>query len=1121
MTNALRDKVLGLFDPLVARNLIGFGEHISNIDADYLIFMARKSLRLYDVMCMLGLPRAKNVVLSDRVLEFNPEPLRGKRVALIDDTLIVGTTLAKTKRELTESVGSNVSSHVFCVNTDWWVRDIFQPDTMFMQLNNAQVMAFCTNEVKALSALGIPYLLDFPFSSAVTVDKPSELFRSMDWDGHNLSTPMQEAWGSSTYSFLPSGSVLSQWECSLGANLYSLIDIAKVRAFGRTSVRHDSGAPTTEFVFVPIVTLKPISTKALDTIYGAFVEELLGHERDIPQGVSLSKSTGKARFVQYALSVAVGDHFLRNVVRFSHQEQKTKFEMTEAIRHFGPWLSHETQSVHEEAYTVLLQKKKLMTRFGSIKEEPTPKRVLEAVRDVLDTSPATIAKKRKARSAASSAQDILTDFSEIFIDLYDKHEIPARREAQAKGRLILEDSNKSAHRDRLNIGVPWSQIVDYICTLYGIARSARVSNIASLILDFWNDIGVAVPIFFEGDGVILRAYRHGEDVKITNQTIALVRELAVGFTQDDRKDRIPRLTLEKLIVSLFRVGLARDWFEINYTPNAGDGPVARVGYNLKGAVVFQPDRTDSLYARSKEGWLSDYCVTRGALVQGGKKGDRQYRPGKVVDANFEHLWVPGEARRLGNLYSILTQGGGPLSDDKKQVLLTTCATPHDVAAAIEAELLTISEWCHAELPGLMSSIADGKPDTVARALAKLRSSSAHEAVFSARLKFVGYMDNAATTIAAQCYEFLRERNPIGADVWSGYWLPVLTPPSELEVNKFKGALQSAASVVLRFATCLLLLEFALDVTERTWRNMDRRPRKAFFDKLERFLQDFRGRVVIDGRTAGVLQRLDEIRATNDFSTLDPPVIRDFALQGIKSALRDIATDSEHLYHLYSKAFPADSALHYEYLVWYDIIGSTGERFELTGAEQSAHRARVAAFQTLIDIGLSSFRQVLEAEGGAMKSWNGDIPSSNDEKHVFITGAHHDARAHAEEVLRIILRQTTRFPPEGPSAPGVKVRAIVAPCTFAGSSVVLSKDESEVVGKRFWPHWARLRDQLKDLDSKFNVGENILHVCSEALAVKNEIAGFASLSNEHESSIKTAPDGHSVVTMVRGYNATVL
>lgn len=107
--------ILDQFDPSFTVPLIEFGNSLSQIKADFLIFMARKSLCLYDVLVHLGIPPIEKYVLSDRVLDMRLDHFKQKKVALIDDTLILGSTLYKSRKVL-QNIASEVSVHVFCVN---------------------------------------------------------------------------------------------------------------------------------------------------------------------------------------------------------------------------------------------------------------------------------------------------------------------------------------------------------------------------------------------------------------------------------------------------------------------------------------------------------------------------------------------------------------------------------------------------------------------------------------------------------------------------------------------------------------------------------------------------------------------------------------------------------------------------------------------------------------------------------------------------------------------------------------------------------------------------------------------------------------------------------------------
>lgn len=127
------------------------------------VFLARKSLCLYDVLLKLGTPPIQCCVVSDRVLDMQLEPFRDKHVALVDDTLILGTSLAKAKQTL-EDAGARVSTHVFCLDQRWHCPSLIVPDSTAVETSDDRIMTFCTGEVRALSIVPRPYLVDFPLT---------------------------------------------------------------------------------------------------------------------------------------------------------------------------------------------------------------------------------------------------------------------------------------------------------------------------------------------------------------------------------------------------------------------------------------------------------------------------------------------------------------------------------------------------------------------------------------------------------------------------------------------------------------------------------------------------------------------------------------------------------------------------------------------------------------------------------------------------------------------------------------------------------------------------------------------------------------------------------------------
>jgi hypothetical protein len=88
-----RESFLSCFSTCHRREIVEFGKRLRKVDADYLIFMARKSVCFYESLAALKLTELRGILVSDRVLDMDLSWLKGKRVALIDDAVIYGSTL--------------------------------------------------------------------------------------------------------------------------------------------------------------------------------------------------------------------------------------------------------------------------------------------------------------------------------------------------------------------------------------------------------------------------------------------------------------------------------------------------------------------------------------------------------------------------------------------------------------------------------------------------------------------------------------------------------------------------------------------------------------------------------------------------------------------------------------------------------------------------------------------------------------------------------------------------------------------------------------------------------------------------------------------------------------------
>ena len=98
-------------------------------------------------------------------------------------------------------------------------------------------------------------------------------------------------------------------------------------------------------------------------------------------------------------------------------------------------------------------------------------------------------------------------------------------------------------------------------------------------------------------------------------------------------------------------------------------------------------------------------------------------------------------RLLGNVMGLLLRNahGRPLViDEKALVLLTTCSTPAHTTKALQVELAIFRDWFETFGNRALADVRLDEPKSVAHTLELMLTSRGHEALHSARDKFVGF-----------------------------------------------------------------------------------------------------------------------------------------------------------------------------------------------------------------------------------------------------------------------------------------------------------------------------------------------------------------------------------------------
>lgn len=1045
-----RDRLLGLFAPRVASALVEFAAAIHSIEADVIIFMARKALRLHDFLVMAGCKPSRRSTLSSHVLEQNLNIFKGKRVALVDDTLILGSTLGRAIERLRTAGAASVESYVLAVDTVNWCRDLAIPDKVFLHLEPEEMLTLCANEVEALAISGIPYLSDFPISKGArfSAARLDVLHSLPDWQAHALTSASQERAGNATYSFLPRMETMTALKKRLGP-FAAIADIIKVRAYLRTTTNGHW------LTFVPVLTIKPIAVTAVERLWRAVIDHA-AFRRSYRQVLDKHFETPKARLrvMQYYASLIIGRAFSDHVVAGGAALRPLVFDKNEAVRLFGPWLRGIIDEMHDRDQTIHATRKIAPEQLPTQVDAITQRELQKAIRrDLSEPSP------------AFRTRNVFTDLARAFTQLYHEHELPARAEAHRLGKVIFDaDMAEAPHRDRLDFGFAWTSLIK--CTL----RNEKLKNTSansmqlSLVLDVLIDAGIAVPVLCERDGVLFRAYRHGEDVLFTDQEAALAHEILAGYLKGSGATHATKIVFEKLLVSLFRVGAEKGFLKVVHGIGGGER-VARVGFHLHGALPFIPFE-NTIFAEDQDSWISNYLVQDGIVrrVTGG------YALGEEPEAALPTVSSKAEARQLGMLIGFLMNNaegdGRPSLDEHGLILMTSCPQPRDAAGAIVAELrIFLKEFrqltfdLHARGVGGSAHgpvrVEWSSPKSVRRFLKRLRSSHAYNAIHSARLKLGGYRTSRPLEVFKNCEARLQNvQGGFLAESWRGAWGSIVTTGNVDQVEKFGPLIDALECEILCAALGLFSIELALLSAESgqlASRAAVARYGKAC-GKIDSYLDDVGSRTHLPREAQQLFDRLHQVSQNRAFMPNPVEACR-FAMNFVEGRRHMMASLIRSAHPQVMNYGATEMPTYYDLVLWYDVINSTGEKLDVKGDALRNYRARVRAFKEAVNAEVAALMRAALERNARIYSWDGTEDSTDDEKHIFFGGSR--AMSWMREVAQLLRRLARES--------GIALRMIMINGDFAGDRPHKYPRKVEILGEGFHESFSRVKAGVKAIE----------------------------------------------------------
>ncbi|QIE58034.1 hypothetical protein G5B37_00160 [Rasiella rasia] len=674
-----KDLFLDQFDPKIKSEIIEFGKRLNSMNADVFILMARKAACFIDCLQELNLTSLDGFITSERILDLDTKWLKGKRIAIIDDTIISGTTLFKTINKLKKVNVENISVSVLTVDKEHFVEDLLiNDDTQesyllepYLKLSHTECIKVCSDIVNALSIFPRPYNVDFPYISKVNILENDfiRFVQLTNWTLEDGTSYLQNRHNTFTYSFTPNFSLEDEFDQLLGIKA-SKFAMLKIRAFGKY-LKKDKNSYILKIL--PVVVLKPLSYNNIDDLFESI--KMINSDDTFNQ---IKTKSSKLRFIQYFLASILAEFWVNSISKFIN----AKVEINHDVSSLRLLYNQDIIS----SFLKLMKVKTVPVLLNDIHLEPDEINI-----DNLDYIP----HNKRDDENVESIHLLLT---EPFLRLYHEKEKKAWETVKKYGRNVFENPEYIKLVNRLEKGFSLS----FLIKLLDFSEDINSAKIVSSFLDKAIDIGIAVPIIVDDseEKLIYRAYRHGEDVPFGEKEEKLLAIVIKAFSESLGSENLQHIWLEKLTVLLLKIGIQNKFLNpiITNIPQRDTitskkghltavasiksylyGPVAtfkeyEIGESINSKPFLEPGEKDL--------WLSNVLLEKGIIIKEPIKNLYRFNqfPNISLDEKLE-----GKAENIGLVFGELMKKK-IISKDNDLVKLTACVYPQDCLQSLAAEI---------------------------------------------------------------------------------------------------------------------------------------------------------------------------------------------------------------------------------------------------------------------------------------------------------------------------------------------------------------------------------------------------------------------------------------------------
>jgi len=670
----------------------------------YVLSLTRTGPRIIELMELGDIKYDDAAFVSEKSLDFMPsKSFKGANVALFDDIAVTGQTISRMCSHLEMEYEMNVYPHLLAIDDERLSIDR-DPLNYQLELSPGKRFQFIHEMVNAFTFLNKPYDVDHAIFYSEIGPNNREVFESLD-DCYDLTTPYQAEHGFRRYAIIPGKLDRTFLDSHVFNQGVGDTQIEKLRIY------YDEETGAVRYVPVSIFSLhkRLARSQALfSPSYDQYNELLsMGHNYLDTN----SPSMAMFRVIWYLRSVITGQQYFREYLT-DIDDSLCGSPLGEALNHrdlsilFGPEFGWKLRSSLYESQ--ISSNESSSTPFGPPHDEvqegvssqspvsfdESQNVVVEEISDYVNTN---------LNHQASISEQLATVFEAFHVEV----------ERDAIGRYGGQTEGKS-RRER-DVGLSYPQIRSLLEDSGANLNNTGAEIGLSLSFDFLIDSGVQVPMFYERDHILERAYRHGEGVLNNTRYAYLVDSVAEAVFEEVRAidnsrlfskvafEKIGFLIGDKLDNNKYWAQTATDLLSLLREPISKEAMTNRIRV---GPGVHRHGRIQEIEMLGEMGTerLFNQWATEEGIVDENKKGvqkSSEWKNTSKIDRNIVPDEMLNDFEAIGICCSHINKelGNDPL------IAITTCRTEGEFVNAARKEIELVFENPQYSLPKSISNLS--------------------------------------------------------------------------------------------------------------------------------------------------------------------------------------------------------------------------------------------------------------------------------------------------------------------------------------------------------------------------------------------------------------------------------